>query len=73
MMCMPRVQQRIGYEGLYLPNHKTNLVIVLDALSLLFWHLINTTANYLGIYKPSSPTIKELHGVLISREHSLTL
>ena len=31
-------------EGLYLPNCKTNLIFVLRALSLFFWHFINTTA-----------------------------
>ena len=37
-----------GDEGLYLPNNKSNLVIALDALSLLFCIFINTTAYYWG-------------------------
>ena len=49
-------------EVLYLPNCQTNLVIVLRALSLLFWHFINTTAYHLGRYKPSTPCTNELHG-----------
>ena len=36
-----------GGEGLYLPNCQTNLVIALDALSLLFCIFINTTAYHL--------------------------
>ena len=44
-----------GGEGLYLPNCQTNLVIALYALSLLFCKFINTTANHLGRYDPSSP------------------
>ena len=44
-----------GGEGSYLPNCQTNLVIALDALSLLFCIFINTTAYHLGRYEPSSP------------------
>ena len=44
-----------GDEGFYLPNCQTNLVFALLALSLLLWHLINTTACHLGRYEPSSP------------------
>ena len=36
-----------GGEGSYLPNCQTNLVIALDALSLLFCIFINTTAYHL--------------------------
>ena len=43
-----------GGEGSHLPNCQTNLVIALDALSLLFCIFINTTAYHLGIYDPSS-------------------
>ena len=39
----------------YLLNCQTNLVIALDALSLLFCKFINTTAYHLGRYKPSYP------------------
>ena len=45
-----------GVEGSYLPNCQTTLVIVLDALSLLFCIFINTTASHLGRYKPSPPS-----------------
>ena len=44
-----------GGEGSYLPNGQTNLVIGLFTLSLLFYKFINTTADHLGRYKPSSP------------------
>ena len=37
-----------GVEGSYLPNCQTTLVIVLDALSLLFCIFINTTAYHLA-------------------------
>ena len=33
-----------GDDGSYLLNCHTNLVITHHALSLLFWHFINTTA-----------------------------
>ena len=49
-----------GDDGSYLPNCQTNLVIALHALSLLFWHFINTTAYHLGWYEPSSPCSKSL-------------
>ena len=39
------------------PNCQT----ILAALSLLFWHFINTTAYHLGRYEPLSPSTKELH------------
>ena len=52
--------QLTGYEGSYLANCQTNLVIALHALSLLFCSFINTTAIHLGRYKPSYST-KELH------------
>ena len=52
-----------GGEGSYLPNCQTTLVIALDALFLLFCIFINTTAYYLGRYKPSPPSTKELHAV----------
>ena len=39
-----------GGKGLYLPNCQTNLVIDLDALSLLFCIFMNTTAYHLGRY-----------------------
>ena len=45
----------VGGEGSYLPNCQTNLVIALDALSLLFCIFINTTAYHVGRYEPSSP------------------
>ena len=48
-----------GDEGLSLHNFKINLVIALHALSLLFWHFLNTTAYHLGRHEPSST--KELH------------
>ena len=35
-----------GDEGLHLPNCQANLVYALHALSLLFWHFINTTAYH---------------------------
>ena len=41
-------------EGSYLPNCKTNLVIALYTLPLLFCKLLNTTAYHLGRYEPSS-------------------
>ena len=44
-----------GGEDSYLPDCQTNLVIALDALSLLFCIFINRTAYHLGRYKPSSP------------------
>ena len=44
-----------GGKGLYLPNCQTNLVIDLDALSLLFCIFMNTTAYHLGRDEPSSP------------------
>ena len=37
---------RALYEGLYVPNCQSNLVFSLDALSLLFGVLINTTAKH---------------------------
>ena len=48
---------------------------VLHALSLSFWHFINTIAYRLGRYKPSSPWSKELHGRWYLKKrctHSLT-
>ena len=51
-----------GGEDSYLPDCQTNLVIALDALSLLFCIFINTTAYQLGI---SPPSTKELHAVLL--------
>ena len=39
----------------------TTLVIALDAVSLLFCFLINTTSYHLGRYEPSPPSTKELH------------
>ena len=44
-----------GDEGSFLPNCQANLVIALHALSILFWHFINTTAYHLGRNEPSSP------------------
>ena len=44
-----------GGKGSYLPNCKTNLVIALYTLSLLFFKF--TTAYHLGRYEPSSPVI----------------
>ena len=44
-----------GGEGLCLPNCQTNLVFAPYTLSLLFCKFINTTADHLGRYKPSSP------------------
>ena len=49
--------------GWYLPNCKTNLVIVHNALPLVFWHFVNTTAYHLCRYEPSSSPTKELHGL----------
>ena len=42
---------------------RTTLVIALDALSLLFFIFINSTAYHLGRYKASPPSTKELHGL----------
>ena len=50
-----------GGEGLYLPNFRTNLVIVLYTLSLLLSKFINKTAYHLGRYEPSSFSTKEFH------------
>ena len=44
------------------PIVRQKLVIVLRALSLLFWHFINTTTYHFGRHKPISPSYKELHG-----------
>ena len=44
-----------GGEGLYLPNHQTDLVIAPYSLSLLFCKFINIIAYHLGRYEPSSP------------------
>ena len=44
-----------GGDGSYLTNCCTNLFIALYTHSLLFCKVINTTAYYLGRYKPSSP------------------
>ena len=49
----------------YLPNCQTTLVIALDALSLLFCIFINTTSYHLGRYRPSPPSTKELHALII--------
>ena len=38
---------------LTMSNCHKNVVIALHALSLLFCHFINTTANHLGRYEPS--------------------
>ena len=46
----------------YLSNCETNLVVGLNALSLLFRRYINTTGYQMGWYDPSSPSTKELHG-----------
>ena len=54
-------QQPTGDEGSYLHNCQTKLVIVLQALSPLFWHFISTTAYHLVRYEPSYPLTKELH------------
>ena len=61
----------MGDEGSNLLNCQTTLVIVLHALSLLFWHFINTTAYHLGRYKPLSPSTKkfndqedQMHGLI---------
>ena len=43
-----------------LVSAQTNLVVVLHALPLLFWHFTNTSAYHLGYYKPSSPSTKEI-------------
>ena len=63
-----------GAEGLYLPSCQTNLVIALDAVSLLFCIIINTTAYHLGRYEPSPPSNKELHAythyISLSHTHS---
>ena len=48
--------QPTGDEGSDLPNRQTNLASVPYTLSLLIWHLINTTAYCLGRYEPSSPS-----------------
>ena len=48
------------------PNCQTTLVIALDALSLLFCIFINTTSYHLGRYKPSPPSTKELHAIVIT-------
>ena len=50
-----------GGKGSYLPNCQTTLVIALDALFLLFFIFINTTAYHLGRYEPSPPSTQELH------------
>ena len=42
------------------PNSKTNLVMVLRALCLLFCNSIKATAYHLGRYKPLSPSTEEL-------------
>ena len=52
----------MGDEGSYLPNSQTYMVIVLLALSLLFWHFINIRAYHSCRYEFSSPYIKELYG-----------
>ena len=54
-----------GGEGSYLPHCQTTLVIALDTLFLLFCIFINTTAYHLGRYKPSPPSTKELHSLVI--------
>ena len=43
------------------PIFKKNMLIVLHSLSLLFWYFNNTTDYHLCRYKPSSPSIKEIH------------
>ena len=48
---------------------QTTLVIALDALPLLFCIFINSTAYHLGIYKPSPPSTKELHGTTVTCKH----
>ena len=58
-----------GGEDLCRPSHQTNLVIVLNELSLLFWHFINATVDHLGSCEPSSSFTKNLHGMI--SEHLL--
>ena len=58
-------RQLTGDEGSYLPNYQINLVIALQALSIYFWHFINTIDCHLGRYEPLSPSTKELHGQAI--------
>ena len=45
----------------FFPIVKQFLLLPFYALSLLFWHFINSTAYHLGRYAPSSPPTKELH------------
>lgn len=47
----------MGYEGSHLPNRQTNLDF---ALSLLFWHFIDTKACHMGRYETSTPATEEL-------------
>ena len=58
-------------EGLYMPNCRTYLVIALNELSLLFWHVTNTTSWHLRWYEPSYPSTKELHGPVNSSAPSI--
>ena len=46
-----------GYEGSYVPNCQSNLVIAIHALPQLFYNFIHTTAYHLGRYEPSPPII----------------
>ena len=50
------------YEGSYRPNITTILVKVLHTLSLLFRNFMNASAEQLGPYALSSPSIIELRG-----------
>ena len=47
-------------------KQETNLVIVIDDVSLLYWHVINT-AYHLGWQEPSFPSTKEFHGSFTTR------
>ena len=62
-MANQRALQLTRDDSLYLRNLQTNLVIVLHALTLLFWHFISPPAYYLDKYEPSSSSTKELHGL----------
>ena len=48
-------------KGSYQRNSRTNLTMVLLALSLLFCNFIYATAYHLSLYKLSSPSTTELH------------
>ena len=62
-MANQRALQLTRDDSLYLRNFQTNLVIVLHALTQLFWHFISPPAYYLDKYEPSSSSTKELQGL----------